>query len=77
MRLVTCVGLLMVIPAIALLTQNNNIPDHKLPAVKTHQYVKPMSKERSDSVQLTKTTDVQLAAQNHPGVISGSSGKDK
>jgi hypothetical protein len=67
MRLVSCVGLLMIIPAIALLTHSNEPQVNKLGAVKAHGQdsvgsITPKHTSHVDSVQLTKTD--LLPAQN-------------
>lgn len=67
MRLVSCVGLLMIIPAIALLTHSNEPQVIKLGTVETHQQnnvgaITPKKTSLTDSAQLSKTD--QLPAQN-------------
>jgi len=42
MRLISCIGILMVIPAIALLTRNNEPQVDKSPGVDTHRYNKQL-----------------------------------
>lgn len=59
MRLVSCVGLLMVIPAVALLTHSNGYQLNKLETAETHQKNKtrsitPQQTARLDSVPFSK-----------------------
>jgi hypothetical protein len=78
MRLVSCVGLLMVIPAIALLTRSNEPQLNKLRTIETHQQDKTSSTAHeetvpTDSVLLTKVNHVP--AQNHPDFTAKSAVK--
>lgn len=77
MRLVSCVGLLMVIPAIALLTHRTDTPVNKPEAVETPQEDKKISivQVQPDSVQLSTIVKKHLPAQNHLGFTSTSTVK--
>ena len=77
MRLISCIGMLMVIPAVGLLTIKNDPQVKKIPAVDTHhrdklhRQTKVKSIGYADSAQHTAVEHVDLATSVYPG--SGSS----
>lgn len=82
MRLISCIGMLMVIPAIGLLTIKNDPQVEKIPAVdthhhdKVHHYIKVKSIGHVDSTQHTEVGNVDLATSVRHGSSGDSDAKD-
>jgi nitrate reductase gamma subunit len=72
MRLISCIGMLMVIPAVGLLTIKYDPQVKKAPAVDARHHTKVKSIVYADSTQHDKVDHVDLATSVHPAV-SGSS----
>ena len=71
MRLISCIGILMVIPAIALLTHSNEPQVDKSPAVDTHSHDKKLphvemkSNSHADSLSHDKMVHSNLSTSIH------------
>jgi hypothetical protein len=81
MRLISCIGMLMVIPAVGLLTIKNDPQVKKTPAINTHRRDKIHHQTKVkligyvDSTQHDKMDHVDLATSVHPAVSGSSDAK--
>jgi len=78
MRLISCIGILMVVPAVALLTRKYDEPQvSKTPAINIHRsdkshQVKAKLVVSANSNPLLKTDQAAMSVSDHPGYSAGS-----